>query len=230
MVDLMIRRKRISGDERKIQILRSALPLFAKKGLSGTTTRELAEATGVSEALIYKHFPSKEKLFDSIEAYCLSTSEANIGIVESLEANTESLVRCIYLPMYTVLKNDMVQNDMDDKDFHRLVVHSLLSDGEFAHHFLKNTYTIWREKVESCIVAAREAGDITIKHRSTSIFPWLVQHMVACYAYKHLPEKNLVDYGIENEDDLVDEFTLFALRGIGLHQSAIEQYYHPSTF
>ena len=222
--------KRIPKEERKVQILRSVLPVFAKKGLRGCTTKELAEATGVSEALIYKHFPSKEILFDSIESFCLTTTKANIGILESLEESTESLVRCIYFPMSTVLQNEMVQNEMDDHHLQRMVGHGLLGDGEFADDFLNNTYSIWQDKVEACIEAAREAGDITVPHKSKSIFPWLVQHLVSCYAYKHLPEKKLVDYGIDDTEDLVDEFTLFALRGIGLSQSAIDRYYHPGEF
>ncbi|PYM09743.1 MAG: hypothetical protein DME18_17505 [Verrucomicrobia bacterium] len=52
--------QRLSAEERREAIVKAALPLFARKGFANTTTRELADAAGVSEALIYKHFPSKE--------------------------------------------------------------------------------------------------------------------------------------------------------------------------
>ena len=48
---------RLDSDERRQAIVEAAVPLFARKGFSGATTRELAEAAGVSEALLYRHFP-----------------------------------------------------------------------------------------------------------------------------------------------------------------------------
>ena len=227
MEALMIRKKRISGEARKVQILRSALPLFAKGGLSGTTTRELSNAAGVSEALIYKHFPSKESLYEEIQVFCLNKARVNNDILLGLDANTENLMNCIYFAVYTVLNQEMVQEDMDDSDFHRLVVYSLLEDGEFAFSFLNKTCQIWREKIEECTIAARELGDITISHKSTTIFPWLVQHLINCYAYKQLSEKQLVDYGISDMMVLIDEFSLFALRGMGINEAAIDRYFHP---
>ncbi|MEE8124935.1 MAG: helix-turn-helix domain-containing protein, partial [Nitrospirales bacterium] len=60
--------KRISGRDRKASIIRSAAALFAEKGFSGTKTREIAARAGVSEALIFKHFPSKHELYAAILA------------------------------------------------------------------------------------------------------------------------------------------------------------------
>ena len=57
---------RLDSDERRQAIVDAAVPLFARKGFSGATTRELAEAAGVSEALLYRHFPSKQLLYSEI--------------------------------------------------------------------------------------------------------------------------------------------------------------------
>src|SRR4030088_1827087 len=57
---------RLDSDERRQTIVDAAVPLFARKGFAGTTTRELAEAAGVSEALLFKHFPSKQVLYREI--------------------------------------------------------------------------------------------------------------------------------------------------------------------
>ena len=53
--------------ERKAAIVEAALPLFARQGFAATTTKQLALAAGVSEALLYKHFPSKEALYREIK-------------------------------------------------------------------------------------------------------------------------------------------------------------------
>ncbi len=58
--------KKISGKERRASIIRAARTVFVEKGFSATTTRHLAAAAGVSEALLFKHFPSKGALYSAI--------------------------------------------------------------------------------------------------------------------------------------------------------------------
>ena len=43
-------------------IIRAATTLFAKRGVDATSMREIADAAGVREAAIYRHFPSKEAM------------------------------------------------------------------------------------------------------------------------------------------------------------------------
>ena len=54
---------RLPANERKAQLLDTAAKVFAQRGYSGATTAELAEAAGVSEPIIYRHFKSKKDLF-----------------------------------------------------------------------------------------------------------------------------------------------------------------------
>ena len=54
---------RLPANERKAQLLDTAARVFAKRGYAGATTAELAEAAGVSEPIIYRHFKSKKDLF-----------------------------------------------------------------------------------------------------------------------------------------------------------------------
>jgi AcrR family transcriptional regulator len=50
---------------RKDQILREAARLFAQDGYQGTSIRGIAAACGITEAAIYRHFASKERLYES---------------------------------------------------------------------------------------------------------------------------------------------------------------------
>ncbi len=61
-----IESRRLSAEDRRQQIIRAAIALFAQKGFEGTTTREIALAAGVSEALIFRHFPTKQDLYAAI--------------------------------------------------------------------------------------------------------------------------------------------------------------------
>jgi len=54
---------RLSASDRRQQILEVASGIFARKGYRGTTTREITEEAGVNEALLFRHFPSKENLY-----------------------------------------------------------------------------------------------------------------------------------------------------------------------
>ena len=60
--------KRIPAEDRRAAIMAAVRPLVARKGLGGTSTKEMAAAAGVSEALIYRHFPSKQALLTSLAA------------------------------------------------------------------------------------------------------------------------------------------------------------------
>jgi AcrR family transcriptional regulator len=71
---------RLSSQERRAAILETAIELFAERGFRGVTTRELSTALGVSEPIIYQHFPSKKDLYNAIIE---STMDA--GYFEALE-------------------------------------------------------------------------------------------------------------------------------------------------
>ncbi len=57
---------RLPGAARRAAILETAIRLFAERGFSGTTTRDLAAAVGVTEPVLYRHFPTKSALYEAI--------------------------------------------------------------------------------------------------------------------------------------------------------------------
>ncbi|WP_305093243.1 TetR/AcrR family transcriptional regulator [Prescottella sp. R16] len=59
---------RLTGDERRLQIIESARQVFQRSGLAGARTRDIAAAAGVNESLLYRHFRSKEQLFEAAVA------------------------------------------------------------------------------------------------------------------------------------------------------------------
>ena len=58
--------ERLKAAERREQIVQAAIELFSRKGFRGTTTREIAEAVGISEAALFKYFATKEDLYSAI--------------------------------------------------------------------------------------------------------------------------------------------------------------------
>ncbi|MFH1278543.1 MAG: TetR/AcrR family transcriptional regulator [Candidatus Eisenbacteria bacterium] len=85
---------RLPASERREQILETATRIFARKGFEGTTTKDLAKACGVSESALYKHFPSKEAIFENVLQrkigsfdfeHFLSGLPQELGLPETLE-------------------------------------------------------------------------------------------------------------------------------------------------
>src|ERR1044071_7406409 len=60
---------RMCAGERRQQIAEVAMRLFSERGFRGTTTKEIAQAAGVSEAIIFRHFATKEDLYTAIIDY-----------------------------------------------------------------------------------------------------------------------------------------------------------------
>lgn len=57
---------RLTGEERRTQIIEAALQVFAQKGFSGSRIKEIAELADISETLIYQHFTTKEELYQVV--------------------------------------------------------------------------------------------------------------------------------------------------------------------
>jgi AcrR family transcriptional regulator len=56
----------ITEPEIKTRILEAAEQLFAKHGYEGTTTRELAQAVGIAEGTLFRHFPTKKAILTEV--------------------------------------------------------------------------------------------------------------------------------------------------------------------
>jgi AcrR family transcriptional regulator len=57
---------RQSGADRRLSLLQAALDLFSTQGYEGASTRGIAERAGVTEALLFKHFRTKQELLRSV--------------------------------------------------------------------------------------------------------------------------------------------------------------------
>jgi TetR/AcrR family transcriptional regulator len=79
----VVPRRRPAAADRRDQILREAMSCFATNGFRGTTTRELAARVGITEAALYRYFPSKEALYGAI----IDRKTAAPALHESLDAS-----------------------------------------------------------------------------------------------------------------------------------------------
>lgn len=125
----------MSGDKRREQILQAAFDLFSKRGFSGTTTKDIARMSGVSEAMVFKHFSSKDELYGAIlEAKKCSEGlhqypwEHNDALLAAMEANDDFGV----FYHFAIQALDKHQSDVA---FMRLLFYSALEEHELAERF-----------------------------------------------------------------------------------------------
>src|SRR5262249_12800237 len=123
-------RIRVDSTARRRMIVEAATPLFAREGFAGTTSRRIAAAAGVSEALVFRHFPTKAALYDEIlKSGCQGDPE--LERLEALKPSTKTLVH-----MVSGLVRHLVLGEFGDRKTiatrQRLVLQSCLEDGEYA--------------------------------------------------------------------------------------------------
>jgi len=80
---------------RKEQILQSLVLMLGAGCGSKVTTAKLAAKVGVSEAALYRHFPSKAKMFESLIEFVEETIFARIKLI--LKESTSTLDKCYYI-------------------------------------------------------------------------------------------------------------------------------------
>jgi AcrR family transcriptional regulator len=68
-------KRRTYKDERLKQIVKTAAKLFYKNGFANTTTRQIAEACGISQGNLYYYIKSKEDFFNLFVEMTTSTFE-----------------------------------------------------------------------------------------------------------------------------------------------------------
>lgn len=125
---------RMSGDERRLQILKVAMRLFSEKGFSGTTTKEIAAGAGVSEAIIFRHFANKDELYSAILDYksCDRTFQNPFD-----DLNEKVAAKDDFGVFYTMSLNALMHH-AEDSDFLRLMLHSALEGHDLAKTFFES--------------------------------------------------------------------------------------------
>lgn len=211
---------KMSSEDRRTAIIDAAQKVFVEKGFYRTTTRELAEAAGVSEALLFKHFPNKEALYAAIQLSCSKEEGAKMHQLRSLEPSTSTLVFLVRDTISHVLGR---QPEEGKRSFLRLVLRSLMDEGEFARLGIQEGPSHWVQKVEQCMEAAKAAGDMADESLPTSLGGWCVHHLIVGFVIHLLPVDPVIDYRV-SRDELVDQAVSFCLRGIGLKEEAIRRY------
>jgi AcrR family transcriptional regulator len=210
----------MTSDLRRELILSAAKRCFARHGFAGTTTKSVAAAASISEALLFKHFPTKSALYAEILAEECEADPALHKLL-GLAPSTETLV---------VLVRGMVGHfadipfapDQEEAQRLRLMVTSHLGDGEFARLLCEKVSSLIGPAFTASLEQAVAAGDASRVGREPLNLFWFAHHTVLMAALSRLPTVPCLSYG--NAAEFERQLCEFILRGIGLHETAIASY------
>lgn len=120
---------RIPAEDRRQQILEVARVLFSKKGFDGTTTREIAQAAKVNEAIIFRHFPTKVELYWAV----IDAASKNRGARQALQdrINAGGDVRDVLQD----IAEGTLNRRQSDPSFIRLLFFTALESHELSERF-----------------------------------------------------------------------------------------------
>ena len=145
---------RMAADERRRQIVGVAMRLFSERGFRGTTTKQIAQAAGVSEAIIFRHFATKEDLYRAIIDYkaCAGPVEggkrgdAPRSVAESIRSSVGQLMaekddRAVF----EHIALSMMRHHEDDTEFLRLLFYSALEGHQLSQLFWERNVRLMYE-------------------------------------------------------------------------------------
>jgi AcrR family transcriptional regulator len=208
---------RMTSDLRRQLILGAAKRCFARHGFAGTTTKSVAAAAAISEALLFKHFPSKAALYAEILAEECD-SDPKLAQLLGLPPSTATLITMIQGMVRHFIDISGGPDEQESQRL-RLMVNSHLDDGEFARLLYSKFGGLIGPAFAASLQRAVEAGDaIAVGGDPLNLF-WFAHHTGLTVALTRLPAVPCLPYG--GGADLERQLCEFLLRGIGLSEAAI---------
>ena len=144
---------RLRARDRRLQIMEAAKELFARQGFEGTTTRQIAEHARVNEAIIFRHFPSKEDLYWGV----IDRESELAGWQPALERQLGS--GASDREIFAGIAEDILVRRAEDDSLSRLLLFSALENQRRSQRFLQTHVVAYYELIARYIERRIEARE-----------------------------------------------------------------------
>ena len=207
----------MAGEDRRLQILRIAVKLFSQRGFRGTTTKEIAVAAGVSEAMVFRHFATKVELYAAILDH---KACADGGLKDPGQLIADAVNRKDDRAVFETLAFEALQHHDVDPEFQRLLLYSALEEHELAQMFWESTVFQIYELLSSYVSERQRDGAFR------EVNPYVIVRGFIGMIIHHSLNNNLWDkprslLNISNEV-AAREFTSILLNGIVTSEASPE--------
>ena len=131
---------RLKASERRASILAVAKVLFADKGYHGVSVDEIAKRLGVSPAVLYRHFESKDELYESVLSEIACHRESYVEAALSGPDDFGSVL--------TRMTRIYIESVARDPDYLRMEMHSVLEGAAATQQFFESRWKSFSDYIE----------------------------------------------------------------------------------
>jgi len=182
------------------------MDLFSRKGFAGTTTKEIALAAGVSEAIIFRHFATKRDLYTAIIEHNMHSAEAQ-QVLAGIEACMQSLDD---EGLFRLIVREMIECHRKDPRFEKLMAHASLEGHELAAIYRREFGVPIFSSLRAYLDRRQRSG--ALRHIDSGAMIVAVAGMAHYYAMNvENPDRD----GLHLKDDeVVEAFTRIMMDGV----------------
>jgi len=203
--------KRMKAAERRASILAVAKVLFADKGFHAVSVDEIARRVGVSPAVLYQHFSSKDDLYEAV--------------LESLSAPRETYIEAAldgpddFASVLHRITKVFISRIEEDPDYIRMELLGALEGGDIAKRFFASRWQSIVDYIEySLQELVREKRISAVNERTAAL---LFQGMIREAIYNKCIV-NAERYKDISMDKLIRQLLQLFLQAIGYSAPAVD--------
>jgi len=164
--------KRMKAAERRASILAVAKVLFADKGFHAVSVDEIARRVGVSPAVLYQHFASKDELYEAV--------------LDSLSAPRETYVEAAldgpddFASVLQRITRVFVERVEEDPDYFRIELLSVLEGGEVANRFFASRWQSIADYIEYSLkeLAQEKRASVVNERTAALLFQGMIREAI----------------------------------------------------
>jgi len=205
--------QRLPGPERRETILSAAQGLFASKGLHGVSVDEIARTVSVSPAILYRHFDSKQSLYEAVLEKFSCQRQSYVDTIVNHGTRFEDALAGMTL-VY-------IENIAENPDILRIELYSLLEGNPATLAFFQNRWKSFTDYIE---FGLNEHLPYNLPNREKTI-------LSAGLMFQGMVREALIQKCLQPQDRLIDlslyelshELVTLFLRSIGINKTKLSR-------
>lgn len=185
------------------KILKASVELFSKKGYLGTTTREISRKAGITEVTLFRHFPTKERLFSEAIRW--------FSFLPELKSLIPEVKQLPFKDALTLIGTRFLQTLMMKKDLIRIMYSEIHKYPNEVHRIRDQLVSEIAKTLASYLRDVEEMG--IIKNNESEFYAAVFMGMI--FSYFNSKEILMLGfYGGHKEEDVVRKLVDIFVDGI----------------